>query len=1739
MRKVYGILSLLVLVSLYGCDLSAPPSCMEGSERCEYNNVVNSALYSVCTKEGNWELKGWCAKCNEDSCEELMAVSCSEESDKFCLNTQNMSISFDCSDGIWIPTLCIGDELCNDETGLCNPSKAGCKEGSQMCVWVEALGYSLQSTCTNNQWISTFCPPDVDCNESQTACLMFDLLDAPCSGQNGDACTQDELLSGWSSGTCEDNQCTLLECLDGYTKISGRCVPSAECCGHGCINCTDKGLSCSSSDVDEGSCVSECPSGKVNCSGVCVDPMTSHEYCGVNTECKKAGNSESTACHYNLICKNGTCECKDENSCFTGDECVDFSTSSVACGALCINCNTLTNVSQGDCISGNCFAVSCGEHYTTNGTVCCEDRERMVVLRDDSYVCNYECDETHAECDGDINTSCETDLMMMNWTECQVCDESYMDCDNDSSNGCEKDVGVLHLKSCLDTDCAENYYDCNDELVDGCETYIDPDLHMKSCTECAEGYGDCNDDISDGCEYVFAEGMNRCGGCTDGLCYVDGTCQDNKTTVTGCGNDCINCNKVKNTVAGICTDGTCHATECAPGYTSNGRVCCQNRLNGSVVQNNNDTCSYQCDDGYVDNGGKCDFCVNGQTKCENDDVNGKGSTYECVDGNWVITACGDKSCTLEGTCGECVDGNTSCTTNSSNVGKIKTCTNGKYGNETTCKNSYSCKSNGTTCGSCQNNKTRCSGLKPQSCTKGVWKSSAECTTSVEHATATCSSGECGFECNDDYCLSSDKSSCLSIQSDLNHCGACGNVCNVANATAMKCESGVCKATKCANNYVLLDGRCEEKVCTEGATKCANDGTTGKMYKCISNAWVEQSTCSNNYSCKSDGKTCGSCVDGKTSCSTDSNNIGQIKTCSNGVWGTEKACSNNYSCKSSTACGKCQDGKTTCSEDSSGEGSVKTCSKGAWGTAQPCSDSHSCNSDNSNCGECQNGKTSCSDSNKIGQLKTCTDGAWGEAVACSSNYSCKSTSECGSCQNGKKSCSTNSSTNIGSIKTCSNGVWGTPSACSNNYSCKSSTACGSCVNNQTKCTNTGTTGSIQTCTKGAWGTASTCTNNNSCKSDGKTCGDCINDKTKCTNSGTTGSTQTCTDGEWGTSTKCTNNYSCNSTNTACGSCVNNKVKCTNSSSIGKVSTCKSGAWAVTTDCKTTSCSGSACGECKNSATKCTDSGTTGQLQTCDSGKWGDAAACTSNYSCKSSSACGSCINGKKRCYQTTNTQTCKTGKWGTTTACTVPANGSATCSSGTCGISCNDGYCVSGTTCVSTQTNINNCGSCGTKCTKAKVAHSTSVKCSAGTCVATACEDGYSLISGKCEVTVCTAGETRCINSGTTGKMQKCVSNKWQDQSTCSNKYSCNSAGTACGECVNGNQTCSNNSSNVGSVKTCTDGAWGTATKCSGNVSCKGNACGDCKNNTKSCTNSSNIGAVKTCSGGQWGSAVSCNTVSCNSARTDCGECQNDSPSCTNNSSNIGQLKVCSDGAWGAESACPGNHSCRSAGYCGVCQNGSPSCTNDSNNVGQLKICSNGEWGTESACSGNHSCRSSGYCGDCRNGDKKCKDSHDAQICESGEWKDNTCFKPPSHGSSTCSGAGSCGWSCDANYCPVNSLCEYHNLQTEVEHCGTCGHNCNKMPGVSAATCNSGSCYITRCMSGLYPYDNVACISELYNCGSQLCSNTYCSENCVDANNYYDCHTKNKLCVSGLCCVDLSWCNGSDYMPYSGCVFVHS
>jgi len=210
-----------------------------------------------------------------------------------------------------------------------------------------------------------------------------------------------------------------------------------------------------------------------------------------------------------------------------------------------------------------------------------------------------------------------------------------------------------------------------------------------------------------------------------------------------------------------------------------------------------------------------------------------------------------------------------------------------------------------------------------------------------------------------------------------------------------------------------------------------------------------------------------------------------------------------------------------------------------------------------------------------------------------------------------------------------------------------------------------------------------------------------------------------------------------------------------------------------------------------------------------------------------------------------------------------ANGTAGCTSGNCGITCNTGYgnCdgnIANGCETNVLTSVANCGSCGTVCSPG--ANVSTVACSGGACGIASCNPGYAdcdhLFANGCEANIL----TNANNCGGCGI--NCQTGQVCTNGSCVNV--CSSPLVMCASvCVN-EQTDTNNCGGCGVV--CSTGANATATCTSGacGITCN-TGFGNCDQNPNNgcevslLTSASNCGSCgHACAQGHTCSAGVCN-----------------------------------------------------------------------------------------------------------------------------------------------------------------------------------------------------------------------------------------------------------------------------------------
>ncbi|MBO4350391.1 MAG: SH3 domain-containing protein [Proteobacteria bacterium] len=313
---------------------------------------------------------------------------------------------------------------------------------------------------------------------------------------------------------------------------------------------------------------------------------------------------------------------------------------------------------------------------------------------------------------------------------------------------------------------------------------------------------------------------------------------------------------------------------------------------------------------------------------------------------------------------------------------------------------------------------------------------------------------------------------------------------------------------------------------------------------------------------------------------------------------------------------------------------------------------------------------------------------------------------------------------------------------------------------------------------------------------------------------------------------------------CTPSQNQKSQCDPAS--GCIKYCMSGfAFCPPNDCVDITSSLTHCGECDNA---CNVANATNicNLAQCE-------FSCNPGFALnKDGTGCEvtACTEGSVQCVGK-DIQTCKNSQWVTTKTCTTDVvNAEPICQNAQCSRACKSGFSECGGKCVNYQSDVNNCGGCGSKCNVPNAEN----KCNSGKCSFT-CKSGYTINSAGtgCEVKACDANTKRC--SGL--ELQTCKNNNWFKTQTCTTSvanstavcdkttgcgYSCNSGFSKCSNaCVNlqidskNCGACGNACSSVsGGSSSCTNGTC-TTTCNNNNLLLCGNSC--VASNTRGLVNS--------------------------------------------------------------------------------------------------------------------------------------------------------------------------------------------------------------------------------------------------------------------------------------------------------------
>jgi hypothetical protein len=659
---------------------------------------------------------------------------------------------------------------------------------------------------------------------------------------------------------------------------------------------------------------------------------------------------------------------------------------------------------EANCVEGTCVIQRCLDGYVDCDANSENGCEAKLDTAQNCGLCGAACRYNRA------SASCTAGLCAL-----AKCNPGYANCDGDDDNGCETDLNTL-------SNCGECGKTCgaSDNANPGCK-----DLKCGVGT-CIGPFGDCDSDAANGCEQQLNTAAH-CGKC-DGKCdpaHGDGTCDSGSCVVTKCDPGFADCN-------GVAADGCETALDSADHCGACGTSCklphvthpsCEAVDGGGfrcVVTHACDPESAPCTVGALENG-----CEEGYSDCDKDTANG------CEADLARSTNCGTcgTSCVKVNTVSECREGkcaDTGCGPGAATCG----------GNQ--CKLLATDPQNCGACGTiCSGNATLCAGGKctPQICTNNRADCDGDQGNGCEvdltandncgvcgqrcpnrsHTTGVCRGGTCGIgtcEAGWKDCDGDPNNGCEVNIRTLNDCGDCQKACVAPNAQTACNNNGQCSISQCTDgrgncNTNLADG-CEADFSLPTTCGGCNNVCASLMDvlsssceggKCSLVCGTGRADCDGmpGNGCEADLTTSASCGSCMNNCTTLANVASA--TCTAGTCGKIMCrpgfadCNGNpadgceRSLNSLTDCGACDRACAPAhaqSQCTNGTCGLMQCDRGFAdcnnrpndGCETPLSTAQNCGSCGNSCannGTCNNGRCGCTTDAECGFGNSCCDG----------------------------------------------------------------------------------------------------------------------------------------------------------------------------------------------------------------------------------------------------------------------------------------------------------------------------------------------------------------------------------------------------------------------------------------------------------------------------------------------------------------------------------------------------------------------------------------------------------------------------------------------------------------------------------------------------------------------------------------------------------------------------------------------
>ncbi len=699
------------------------------------------------------------------------------------------------------------------------------------------------------------------------------------------ACGRRCELPGAITG-CMAGECTFASCRDGFGNCDGSPINGCEAATSiDVTNCGACGNRCSFANADAtcaaGACVmGACAAGFANCDGNATNGCETNVGTGDLANCGACGNacptppSGVTALCVGGVCGLGVPVCTSDRANCDGESangCEVAIFSDVGhCGGCGMRCSDTGGTAR--CMGGVC-AITCSpglgdcdgdvangcETSTNTSTTHCGACNRVCAVANATAACVSGactvgmCDAGYADCDGSVTNGCEVNTAVdeSNCGTCgaacpggQLCSAGV--CLANCATGQTGCAGVCRDLATDNTNCGA----CGRACAGGTFCVAGACVCPVGQTSCS---GTCRATQTDNnhcgaCGIVCATGQVCSGGvcgttCASPTVNCSGLCRDRATDPNNCGACGTVCTRA-NGVAG-CASSACTLAACNAGFGN----CDGNAANGCEVNTN--TTVTNC--GVC--GNSCQF-ANAAATC----VAGRCTMGACATGFRDCNGSAVDGCEVNVTagninhCGAC---NTRCPTPP--VGSIAVCT------ASTC---------GTSSVSCAAGTADCNGLPVDMCEVNITTTSncgacgRACVST--NGTASCTSGLCGITCSTGFgnCNGVLSDGCeINTRTSPTNCGACNNLCALANATS-GCTSGVCAIASCNAGFDNCDGMvangCETNLnssntnCGACGTVCGS-GTVCSAGVCVSSCGSGQTNCSGTCrNLTADPDACGAC-----------------------------------------------------------------------------------------------------------------------------------------------------------------------------------------------------------------------------------------------------------------------------------------------------------------------------------------------------------------------------------------------------------------------------------------------------------------------------------------------------------------------------------------------------------------------------------------------------------------------------------------------------------------------------------------------------------------------------------------------------------------------------------------------------------------------------------------------------------------------------------------------------------------